>query len=115
MVTDFKINELTAFLQYKYGSSILPFSLPLKVMATFLGGCKAGCHCKPTVSTCDLRVTIPLHCLIYEDMKEILLCDINDSSDLIQLYTFQMDWSYHYFFMQTLCIDVTTIDFGYIH
>ena len=37
------------------------------------------CCCRPTTSTCDLRITLPLHLDTFEKMSEILLSALKES------------------------------------
>lgn len=86
VVDSMEVKELKAFLQWAIGSpSIPPLGLPRKVKITFLGGCNPACRCRPTASTCDLRVSLPLHLDTFEEMKEILMSALKDSEgfDLI--------------------------------
>ena len=42
-------------------TTIPPLGLPKKISRQFLHGCTPRCNCRPTTSTCDLRITIPTH------------------------------------------------------
>lgn len=86
VVNSFEMKELKCLLQWATGSpSIPPLGLPRKVKITFLGGCNPACRCRPTASTCDLQLSLPLHLDTFEEMKDILLSALKDSEgfDLI--------------------------------
>ena len=58
-------------------SSIPPLGLPSKLTINFKHWCRAlpkECKCKPTVSTCALSLTLPVHNQTMEVMKRSL-CD----------------------------------------
>ena len=80
VINSLEMKELKALLQWATGvSSIPPLGLPRKIKVTFLGGCNTGCRCRPTASTCDLRITFALHLDTFEEMKEILVSALKDS------------------------------------
>lgn len=60
-------------LQWLTGSrNIPPLGFPKKIRCQFLHGCPPGCKCRPTTSTCDLVITVPVHLNTEDNTKEIL-------------------------------------------
>ena len=45
----------------------------------FVHSCKDGCRCRPTVSTCDMSINMPVHVKDLELMKEIIYSAVKDS------------------------------------
>lgn len=60
-------------------STIPPLGLPKKLSIQFLHGCVVGCRCRPTTSTCALKITLPVHLDNADDMKSIMGSAIADS------------------------------------
>ena len=58
--------------------SIPPLGLPKKITIQFLHRCGQDCRCRPTTSTCDLVITLPVHLDNENDMKEIMASAIAD-------------------------------------
>ncbi len=86
VIDSLEMKDLKCLLKWAIGSkSIPPLGLSRKIKITFLSGCESRCRCRPTASTCDLRICLPLHLDTYEEMKEILMSALNDSEgfDLI--------------------------------
>ena len=53
---------LQTTLKWAVGSSTIPpLGLPKKLSIQFLHGCVVGCRCRPTTSTCALKITLPVH------------------------------------------------------
>ena len=72
--------ELQVLFKWVTGSTTMPpLGLPKKIKITFLGGCDERCCCRPTTSTCDLGITLPLHLDTFEKMNEILLSALKES------------------------------------
>ena len=62
------------------GSNNIPAgSFSKKIDVWFRHGCKEGCHCKPVVLTCSLKITLLLHCSSKEDMKLMMIEAIQNS------------------------------------
>ena len=40
---------------------IPPLGLPKRIAVKFKHGCMEKCKCRPTASTCDLSITLPVH------------------------------------------------------
>ena len=55
-----------------------PLAFSKKIQCKFLHGCPAGCRCRPTTSTCDLSITLPVHLDTEENMKEIMISALVD-------------------------------------
>jgi hypothetical protein len=58
-----------------------PLGFPKKINCQFLHGCKPGCKCRPTTSTCDLVITLPVHLNTEGNMKEIMHSALIDCVD----------------------------------
>jgi hypothetical protein len=72
--------ETDEVLKWMTGSSeVPPLGFPKKFEIKFLHGCIACCKCRPTVSTCDLSITMPVHINKFEEMKEMLHSAVKDS------------------------------------
>ena len=61
--------------------NIPPLGFSKKIQCQFLHGCPAGCKCKPTTSTCDLALTLPVYLNTEDDMKEIMYSALIDCLD----------------------------------
>lgn len=73
-------------MQWLTGAKKMPvLGLSSKIKCQFLHACQAGCRCRPTCSTCDLAVTLPVHLNSNDEMVEIMTSALNDSTgfDLI--------------------------------
>ena len=79
-VNSLDLDGLQALLQWAVGApSIPPLGLPKKINVSFLEGCIPGCRCRPTTSTCDLVLTLPLHLDTFDEMKTIMTSAIRES------------------------------------
>lgn len=58
-----------------------PLGFPKKIQCRFLHGCQSGCKCRPTTSTCDLVITLPVHLNTEDNMKEIMESALIDCID----------------------------------
>ena len=77
----YKLNTAGLELLFKWAvrsASIPPLGLPKRITIQFLYGCDKDCRCRPTTSTCDLVITIPVHVDNENDMKEIMASAIVD-------------------------------------
>jgi hypothetical protein len=55
-------NPLSVLHKFIIGSEhIPPLGLPKQITAKFKHGCQERCRCRPTASTCDLSITLPVH------------------------------------------------------
>ena len=67
------LEGLQALLKWTVGvPSVPPLGLPKKITVQFLEGCVLGCHRRPTTSTCDLILTIPLHINTDQEMMNMM-------------------------------------------
>ena len=67
------------FIKWMTGSkTIPPLGFPKKFSVQFVHGCAEACRCRPTVSTCDITLKIPVHLTTEEDMREIFISAIKD-------------------------------------
>ena len=53
--------------------SLPPLGLPDCIKVKFLHGCRNGCKCRPTVSTCQLFIRLPVHAATFQEMKELVV------------------------------------------
>ena len=60
--------------------SIPPLGFPKKFMVKFVHGCKEGCKCRPTVSTCDVVLKLPVHIASFDEMSLMVESTVKDSS-----------------------------------
>ena len=60
-------------------TTIPPLGLPKKISVQFLHGCTPGCKCRPSTSTCDLRITITTHLDNEDNMNTIMALALGDS------------------------------------
>ena len=66
-------------LQWLTGArSIPPLGFSKRIKCQFLHGCQPDCKCRPTTSTCDLVITLPVHLSTEDDMKEIMTSALID-------------------------------------
>ena len=56
-----------------------PLGFPQKISVQFVHGCQANCRCRPTVSTCDTSLKLPVHLHSEEVMKVLMFSAIKDS------------------------------------
>ena len=73
---DLTINDL---IKWMTGTKTVPvLGFPKKFSITFVHGCVAGCRCRPTTSTCDLLLKMPVHIYNFEDMVEMMSSALKD-------------------------------------
>lgn len=67
------------FIKWMTGSkTIPPFGSPKKFTINFTHGCKEGCRCRPTVSTCDIALKLPVHINSEEEMIFLIKSTLKD-------------------------------------
>ena len=77
---DVKGLQLNDVMQSLTGScEVPPLGFPKRFSLQFVHGCTDGCRCRPTVSTCDTSVKMPIHISNVDIMKEMLLSAVKDS------------------------------------
>ena len=68
------------FIKWLTGSkSIPPLGYPKKFSVKFVHGCCQGCHCRPTASTCDVVLKIPVHITSEENMSLMVESALKES------------------------------------
>ena len=68
------------FLKWLTGSRCVPpLGFPKKLSVHFVHGCPDRCHCRPTASTCEIVLKLPVHIASEEEMKEMIESAIKDS------------------------------------
>ena len=75
------IEELAVadFLKWLTGScNYPPLGFPKKIRCQFLHGCPGSCKCRPTTSTCDLVLTLPVHLNTEEEIGCIMTSALTD-------------------------------------
>ena len=56
-----------------------PLGFPKMFGIAFVHGCPEGCACRPTASTCDLTIKIPVHINSESRMKEMIESAVTES------------------------------------
>ncbi|KAL9951675.1 hypothetical protein ACROYT_G044393 [Oculina patagonica] len=59
-------------------NKVPPLGFPKKINVSFIHGCEENCRCRPTSSTCDLRVNLPVHYQSYDVAAELFLSALRD-------------------------------------
>ena len=71
--------KMDNFVKWLTGSkSIPPLGFPKKIAVKFVHGCKEGCRCRPTTSTCDI-LKLPVHITSVEDMGLMIESAVKES------------------------------------
>eukprot|EP00794_Sanderia_malayensis_P013170 gene13169-14520_t len=61
------------------GSGTVPvLGFPKKFSVAFVHGCASNCRCRPTTSTCDILLKMPVHISGFEEMEEIMNSAVKD-------------------------------------
>ena len=60
-------------------SGIPPLGFPKKFSLGFVHGCQLECKCRPTVSTCELLLKLPVQISSEEEMEAMMLSALGDS------------------------------------
>ena len=60
-------------------SQIPPLGFPKKVMVEFVHSCLQGCCCRPTTSTCDITIKLPIHIDNEKAMEDMIASAVKDS------------------------------------
>lgn len=69
-------------LQWLNGAKKFPcLGFPKEDTMSVFHGCKPGCAWRPTTSTCDLVITLPVHLNTEGNMKEIMHSALVDCVD----------------------------------
>lgn len=64
---------LTKLFKFITGATTVPpLGLPKGITVKFKHGCPAECKCRPTISTCDISITFPVHYSGPEEFKKYL-------------------------------------------
>lgn len=58
--------------------SIPPLGLPDRITVKFRHGCQLHCKCRPTASTCDPSITLPVHYSDANDFRESMLSALTE-------------------------------------
>ena len=70
---------MSDFIKWMTGSKTMPpLGFPKKFSVHFVHGCEEGCQCRPTVSTCDIVLKLPVHITSEEDMVYMLKSAVKD-------------------------------------
>ena len=71
---------MQTFLQWCTGSKeVPPLDFPKELKALFVHGCVRNFMCRPSTSTCDVLVKLPVHIASEQQMTELLVSAIGDS------------------------------------
>jgi hypothetical protein len=66
-------------IQWMSASSTLPvLGFPKKFGCQFIHDCNTTCKCRPTASTCDLKIKLPVHIDSVEEMEVMMVSAIKD-------------------------------------
>ena len=60
-------------------SQIPPLGFPKKFTVEFVHGCTAGCCCRPTASTCDITIKLPVHINTEQNMEDMITSAVKES------------------------------------
>ena len=72
--------QLKDFVKWLTGScEVPPLGFPKMFGISFIHGCPQGCACRPTASTCDLVIKIPVHINSEGKMNEMIQSAIAES------------------------------------
>eukprot|EP00112_Aurelia_sp_Birch-Aquarium-sp1_P020140 Seg5121.1 transcript_id=Seg5121.1/GoldUCD/mRNA.D3Y31 product="hypothetical protein" protein_id=Seg5121.1/GoldUCD/D3Y31 len=75
-----------SLLQWITGATdIPPLGFSRKIKCYFLHNCKQDCQCRPTVSTCDLSLTLPIHSDDEEQMQHLMVSALKGSIGFTRL------------------------------
>lgn len=75
------------FVKWMTGSkTVRPLGFPKKISVQFVHGCAEACRCRPTVSTCDITIKLPVHLSSEEDMTDMIKSAIKDCSGFGNIY-----------------------------
>lgn len=75
-IADLHVGDL---LKWVTGSfNFPPLGFAKKIKCQFLHGCVPGCRCRPTTSTCDLVITLPVHLDTEQAMQEIMAAALKE-------------------------------------
>ena len=53
--------------------SFPPLGLPEPIKVEFVHGCPDHCKCRPTASTCQLTINLPVHASTLSELEEIMV------------------------------------------
>ena len=67
---DLELKHLFRFMTGSY--SLPPLGLPGDLKVKFVHGCPPECRCRPTASTCDLHICLPVHASTINEMRELM-------------------------------------------
>lgn len=60
-------------------SQIPPLGFPKKFTVKFVHCCIAGCCCRPTASTCDITIKLPVHINTEQNMEDMITSAVKES------------------------------------
>eukprot|EP00794_Sanderia_malayensis_P012517 gene12518-13801_t len=67
------------FVKWWTGSGTVPvLGFPKKFSIAFVHGCASNCRCRPTISTCDILLKMPVHISDFLEMEEIMNSAVKD-------------------------------------
>ncbi|CAB3987907.1 G2 M phase-specific E3 ubiquitin- ligase-like [Paramuricea clavata] len=73
---DLSLSDLLKFVTGSF--SIPPLGLGDQIEICFVHGCDKGCRCRPTASTCLLKLCLPVHLNSFDCMKDLLISSIQE-------------------------------------
>lgn len=79
-ITGIEDVSLMDLVKWMTGSSqIPPLGFPKEFMVEFVHGCLKGCCCRPTTSTCDITIKLPVHIDNEIAMEDMIASAVKDS------------------------------------
>ena len=73
---DMSLPDLLKFITGSFTIPPLGFGDPIEIC--FIHGCSDGCKCRPTASTCLLKLWLPVHIKSFDLMKEFMVSAIQE-------------------------------------
>lgn len=75
--TNFQLRDFIKWLTGSY--NIPPLGFPKRFSVKFVHGCPPGCACRPTASTCDITIKLPVHINNENTMNEMIASAVEES------------------------------------
>lgn len=74
-------NSLSALYKFITGvETVTPLGMEKTITVKFKHGCKAGCRCRPTASTCATSLTLPVHIDDSKQFEDLMDATLAESS-----------------------------------
>lgn len=80
MITDASGLSMQDVLMWLTGSkTVPPLGFSKVFTCRFVHGCDDECHCRPTVSTCEFIIKLPVHISNDQEIKDMMFSAIRES------------------------------------